>query len=101
MPDLPGLESWGRRRDDAPMSSTTSVSSYQEARARHRWNVPARYNIAVDVCDRHPREKLAMIHEDPDGRVQEIRWGALQEDSARFANVLAAHGVARGDRVAM
>ena len=44
------------------MSST--ITSYEQACAEHRWEVPERYNIAADVCDRHPREKLAMIHED-------------------------------------
>jgi acetyl-CoA synthetase len=83
------------------MCSITTVSSYREACERHRWEVPPRYNIASDVCDRHPREKLAMIHEDYSGRVQESRWGELQDNSARFANVLSALGVRPGDRVAM
>ncbi|MGI8429541.1 MAG: acyl-CoA synthetase [Solirubrobacteraceae bacterium] len=79
----------------------TSISSYADACAQHRWEVPERYNIARDVCDRHPREKLAMIHEDPAGRVREVSWGELQDASNRFANVLSAHGIAPGDRVAM
>jgi len=83
------------------MSSTTTFSSYEEAREQHRWEVPARYNIAVDVCDRHPRDKLAMIHEDFGGRIREVSWGELQDDSNRFANVLRSHGVEQGDRVAM
>ena len=83
------------------MSSTTNFSSYEQACEQHRWDVPERYNIAVDVCDRHPRDKLAMIHGDFRGRIQEISWGELQDDSNRFANVLRAHGVDTGDRVAM
>jgi acetyl-CoA synthetase len=75
--------------------------SYEEARAGHRWEVPERYNIAADVCDRHPPRQLALIHEDADGKVRELTWGELQEASNRFANILAAHGVGRGDRVAM
>jgi acetyl-CoA synthetase len=63
--------------------------------------VPAHYNIATDVCDRHPREKLAMIQEDFSGAVRNVTWGELQDNANRFANVLAAHGVDRGDRVAM
>src|SRR5579859_1219570 len=88
-------------RDDGPMTATTTFTSYEQARQQHRWSVPARYNIAVDVCDRHPREKLAMIHEDFHGKIREVSWGELQDDSNRFANVLRAHGVERGDRVAM
>ena len=63
--------------------------------------MPERYNIAEDCCDKHPPDKLAMIHEDFRGNVREVRWGELQETSNRFANVLRANGVERGDRVAM
>jgi acetyl-CoA synthetase len=83
------------------MSSTTQVSSYEQARDTHRWQVPEHYNIAADVCDRHPRDKLAMIHEDFRGNVRRVSWGELQDDSNRLANVLVAHGVRPGDRVAM
>jgi acetyl-CoA synthetase len=83
------------------MSSTLPITSYEEARARHRWDVPERYNIAADVCDRHAPDKLAMLHEDFAGNVRRVSWGELQEASNRFANVLETHGVRRGDRVAM
>ena len=36
-----------------------------------------------------------------DGKSEEITFGALRETSNRLANTLRAHGVARGDRVAM
>jgi acetyl-CoA synthetase len=83
------------------MTSTRSFSSYDEAVAEHQWEVPERYNIAADICDKHPRDKLAMIHEDFEGRVRQVAWGELQDASNQFANVLSAHGVAKGDRVAM
>src|SRR3954463_9634795 len=76
-------------------------ASYEEAVAQHEWVVPEHYNIAEDVCDKHPPDKLAMIHEHFDGTVREVHWGELQEASNRFANVLRAHGVEKGDRVAM
>src|SRR3954467_11406762 len=75
--------------------------SYEAVVAAHEWHVPERYNIAQDVCDKHPPDKLAMVHEDFAGTVREVRWGELQELSNRFANVLREHGVERGDRVAM
>src|SRR5919107_106221 len=81
--------------------STTSIASYEEAVANHEWRVPERYNIAEDVCDKHPAGKLAMIHEHFDGTVREVKWGELQELSNRFANVLTSLGVGKGDRVAM
>src|SRR3954463_454261 len=42
-----------------------------------------------------------MLHEHFDGTVREVLWGELQQQSNRFANVLRAHGVEEGDRVAM
>jgi acetyl-CoA synthetase len=81
--------------------TATRFSSYEEACARHRWKVPERYNIAQDVCDKHPPDKLAMIHEHFGGAVREVRWGEIQALSNRFANLLRSRGVEKGDRVAM
>jgi acetyl-CoA synthetase len=74
---------------------------YEQACAEHAWEVPDRYNIAQDVCDKHAPDKLAMIWEDFRGNERRVEWGELQELSNRFANVLKANGVERGDRVAM
>jgi acetyl-CoA synthetase len=83
------------------MATTTLPTSYEEACARHRWEVPERYNIAFDVCDRHPRDKPAMIWEDWRGEQRRLSWGELQSLSNRAANVLRDRGVRRGDRVAV
>jgi acetyl-CoA synthetase len=74
---------------------------YEELRSSHRWEVPERYNIAADVCDRRPAHALAMIHERHDGVLRELHWGELQELAARAANLLAGCSVGRGDRVAV
>src|SRR5437764_13440890 len=76
-------------------------TSYEQVCARHRWNVPAHYNIASDVCDKHPREKLAMVWESFDGSYRELVWGELQDLANQAAHVLQEHGVERGDRVAV
>jgi acetyl-CoA synthetase len=76
------------------------LGSYQEMCAAHRWEVPERYNIARDVCDKHSRDKLAMVWEDWRGNERRVAWGELQDLSCRFANALRAHGVEPGDRVA-
>jgi acetyl-CoA synthetase len=78
-----------------------AVQSYEEACSTHRWDVPERYNIAADVCDKHPRDKPAMIHEDPSGNVRSLDWGHVQDMSDRFARRLLDAGLERGDRVAM
>jgi len=75
--------------------------TYEEAVAAHEWRVPVRYNIAQDVCDKHPRDKLAMVHEHSDGTVREVNWGELQDLANQAAAVLRAAGVQRGDRVAV
>jgi acetyl-CoA synthetase len=76
------------------------LGSYEEMCARHRWDVPERYNIAGDVCDKHDRDRLAMVWEDWQGNERRVAFGELQDLSCRFANVLRARGVERGDRVA-
>jgi acetyl-CoA synthetase len=76
------------------------LGSYEEMCARHRWEVPDRYNIAGDVCDKHDRDRLAMVWEDWQGNERRVSFGELQDLSSKFARVLEAHGVERGERVA-
>src|SRR3954471_15737065 len=76
------------------------LGSYQEMLDQHRWEVPERYNIATDVCDKHDRERLAMVWEDWRGTEREVKFGELQDLSNKFANLLEATGVEPGDRVA-
>jgi acetyl-CoA synthetase len=80
------------------------IRDYDELYRQFRWQIPARYNIGTDVCDKwaaaDPR-RIAIIQQHPDGRVDDVSFGALKEMSDRLANVLVAHGIARGDRVAI
>ena len=78
-----------------------AMSRYDQLCAEHEWNVPERYNIAADVCDKHPRDKPAMIWERFDGARRDVGWGELQDLSNQAANVLRDHGVERGERVAV
>src|SRR5471032_210032 len=80
------------------------LRDYDAIYRQFRWNVPARYNIGVDVCDRWAAlepGRLAILHARPDGAEEAITYGALRETSNRLANVLRAQGIARGDRVAI
>ena len=79
----------------------SSTPSYEELCTSHRWNVPPRYNIAADVCDKHARDKQAMVWESFDGSTRELDWGEVQDLANQAAHTLAARGIARGDRVAV
>ena len=37
------------------------LDDYHAMCDRHTWDVPERYNIAHDVCDKHERDRLAMV----------------------------------------
>jgi acetyl-CoA synthetase len=78
--------------------------NYDEICRKFRWRIPPRYNIGVDCCDRWAAaepERLAILHLHGDGRSDAVTYGWLREMSNRFANVLAAHGIVRRDRVAI
>ena len=80
------------------------IHDYQKLYGEFRWAIPERYNIGVDVCDRwaaYDPARPAIIHVQPDGRINTVTFGALKQASDRFANALRAHGIARGDRVAL
>ena len=80
------------------------IENYDELYRQFRWRIPAQYNIGVDVCDRWAEsepQRAAIIHVQPDGRVDTITYQWLRETSNRLANVLHARGIKRGDRVAI
>ena len=68
-----------------------------------RWNIPARFNIGADVADRPAAQgaKLALIELDPKGTAREFSFADISALSSRLANVFVAHGLQRGDRVAI
>ncbi|HEY6833978.1 MAG TPA: acyl-CoA synthetase [Pseudolabrys sp.] len=86
------------------MPGLPSASDYDALYRQFRWDIPARINIGVDICDRWAAaepDRLAILHMRPDGGAERITYGWLRETSNRLANALRAHGVARGDRVAI
>src|SRR6202008_2151401 len=72
---------------------------YDQAMRRFRWPAPERFNIGRAVCERHPRETLALIVEHGDGSVRHWTFGELLAASSRLANALVAQGIAQGDRI--
>lgn len=72
-----------------------SGRNYEEVYGNFRWEIPARFNIAQAICDRHVgADRPALITE-----TDSLTFEHLQERSRRLANALAAHGIARGDRI--
>jgi len=79
-------------------------SSYEEVAARFRWQVPTRYNIGVDVADRHAAghgDRLALLFLDERHAERRFTFREISGLANRFANVLTARGLRRGDRVAV
>ncbi|GJD72004.1 AMP-binding protein [Methylobacterium goesingense] len=65
------------------------------------WDIPERYNIGVDVCDRwaaRAPDRVA-IQEVVGATVTETTFGQLRARSDRFAAGLRARGIGPGDRI--
>jgi acetyl-CoA synthetase len=75
--------------------------TYEEMTSAFRWEVPATYNIAADVLDKHEPERPAMRYVSDDGRDERWTFGDMQKLTNRTANALRGLGVGRGDRVAV
>ena len=80
------------------------LDDYETICRKFQWHVPPEFNIAVTVCDRWAErepDRVAIVHQHADGRCERVSYGALRETSNRLANALRAHGIGRGDRVAL
>src|SRR6266404_1495920 len=79
------------------------AKTFAELRAKHRWNIPADYNVAIDCLDRHVelRDKVALLYADDEGHTARYTFGQMIEASNRFANALRGLGIGRGDVVAI
>lgn len=81
----------------------TEAATYDELTRNFRWDIPARFNIAEACCDRHAdgSGRLALVYLDENGAITRTSFDEVAEASRRFANVLKADGLTRGDRVAV
>jgi acetyl-CoA synthetase len=79
------------------------TNDYDKLCREFRWEIPHHFNLATACCDRHAdgSGKLALIYVDEDGSSRRTSFDDLADMSRRFANVLVADGLARGDRVAL
>jgi acetyl-CoA synthetase len=81
----------------------TRHDDYAELARSFTWKVPDRYNIGVDVCDKHADDpgRVALIVEEEDGTVRRHTFAEMMALTNRLCNVLVAHGLQRGDRLAV
>ncbi len=80
------------------------ATSYEELVRAFRWQIPAAYNIGVDVCDKWAEQepkRLALIHKRQDGGVERYTFADLRRLSNQTAHLLQEQGIAPGDRVAV
>jgi len=73
-----------------------------------RWFVGAKTNVSYNCLDRHlegenawRRNKAALIWEGEPGEERVLTYGDLHREVCKFANVLRARGVNKGDRVVL
>ena len=100
-------------KDVTSLRVTPHMRDYEETCANWSWDAVRAeldrpgglVNQAHECIDRHAlgarRDKVAMIWEAASGAIERHTFDDMRRQSNRFANVLAAHGLARGDRLAV
>ncbi len=88
-------------RDVWSADSEPVRESYAQMCAAFRWDVPDTFNFGTDVVDRWARERdgPALIWADEAGEERRFSYSDMARLSDRFANVLRAQGVEKGDRI--
>ncbi len=85
-----------------PYSKVRNVS-YKPGKVSIKWYEDGTTNVSYNCVDRHlatRAKQTAIIWEGDDpSESKKITYGQLHEEVCRFANVLKAHGVKKGDRV--
>jgi acetyl-CoA synthetase len=94
------------------MRVTPNLADYDQARIAHSWDgiraelsgLPGGgLNLAHEAADRHVArgrgERIALRWLGKDGSVRDLTYADMARGSARFANVLRALGVGKGERV--
>jgi len=81
----------------------TRADTFDEIHRTFAWRLPERMNIASLVCDRHAvraPDSIALLHEQPDGSVATLSFGAVQRLANQCAHTFEQRlGLQPGDRV--
>tara|TARA_Y100000590_G_scaffold83153_1_gene92656 strand:- start:5220 stop:6890 length:1671 start_codon:yes stop_codon:yes gene_type:complete len=77
--------------------------TYDEVYNNFKWDVPDRYNIASDVCDRWADDpsRVALVYEDENQKIETFTYQQIQKFSNQLANTLQSLGLGRQDRVTL
>ena len=100
-------------KDVAKLAVPPNLPNYEAAYKDFSWEKAAKeevdffddgtLNIAYNCIDRHAagelRDKTALLYESADGQKESYSFGDLKTATDKFANVLQAQQVAKGDRV--
>jgi acetyl-CoA synthetase len=75
---------------------------YEKLYKQWKWDIPKKYNIGVDVVDKHAasknRNKIALYWENAAGITAQYTFGDLKNLSNKFGNALKKLGLQKGDR---
>ncbi len=96
----------GRRIDWIKPFTKVRNASFKLGQVAIKWYEDGTTNVSANCIDRHMvtrASQTAIIWEpdDPKTPARHITYGELLEQTCRLANVLKAHGVAKGDRVVL
>ena len=93
----------GLRLDWSTPFTRIKETSFAESDFGIRWYADGALNVSVNCIDRHLAERaddIAIVWEGDDASDQRrISYAELSREVGRFANVLKAQGIAKGDRV--
>ena len=94
----------GKRLDWIKPFTKVKNTSFAPGKVLIKWYEDGALNVSANCVDRHLEKRgdqIAIIFEpdDPNGAVRKITYRELFEETCRFANVLKAQGVKKGDRV--
>jgi acetyl-CoA synthetase len=75
---------------------------YEEVYKHWKWDIPKKYNIGVDLIDKHAasknRNKIALYWEDAARNAHQYTFETLRNLTNKFGNVLKTLGLQKGDR---
>ena len=99
--DLAGY--WAGRAKELEWYSPWDTVLDESNKPFYKWFVGGQVNIVNNCLDRHVktwrRNKLALIWEGEPGDQRSFSYHALNREGSKFANVLKAMGIKKGDRV--